>query len=270
MKKIYLGMLLSLILALMAGMVQGACTCDVDQTQTTLGDSATHIRNTSVNISTTISCSGIGTIAENATGGVLTGSPGTITGTLTYNFSVSATNITYMNFTVNTRALPDDTQQTFTITIKNDTTEETLATCTETFYSDNSVPVSTLSTPTDKSKDVDGLVLFTYTATNSSSCDLYLEDAGKYTKYAMTESSDSCTYTATIVTNGFHSHYAITSDGLNLTTSAVSTVEVRKPGSSLIDTQVTGITSAKGVGIVTGFFDFIIRIFHVITFGIFT
>lgn len=223
-KKLGILGLLSLITVLMAGIVHGADpTCAFDQTATTAGTSSTYIRETQ-NLSVTITNPGEAE-GKNATSAIISVNTGTITGALSFN-TTAGTNNSYLNTTVITFQLKDDTTYTFTMSVKNESQGE-IATCNSTFIPDNTVPVVSLTTPADLAEDTDGEVTFTYACTNSSSATLYIES----TPYTMTESSDTCTYTGTWPSNGFHSHYIIGSDGLNSTTSTTSTVNINRPGS---------------------------------------
>jgi len=266
MKKIYIGILLSLMIALMAGIVYGSVTCEVNVINANYDEEAEEMfyvnitwndaDNTSIDIAN-ITVSGCALITQsNGTGHENSSA---------FNFSFYADSFAH--------AL-DDTICTVEATITNVSgTGRNEITCTgDTFYADTSVPISTLSTPTSGSKDVDGKATITYTCTNASSASLYLEDIGGYTSYTMTESSDVCTYNAVILTNGFHSFYAITSDGLNTTTSPVSTIEVRRPGGYIYDEQGQIMTGTAGstvpieggnavTNVVNGIMNFIFGIF---------
>lgn len=144
-----------------------------------------------------------------------------------FNFSLNTANIA---------ALRDDTQCTLTAKVYNQSLGNyvLLSTCSaETLYIDHTNPVLTLVSPTDEGLDTDGIVTFEYTCANASSATLYIENNA----YPMTESSDTCTYTnppTSKFTNGLQSWHITASDGLNLTTSATTKVEIRKPG-GLID-----------------------------------
>jgi len=227
MKKIYLGILLSLMTMLMAGLVSADVatnpTCTFDQTATTAGTSSTYIRGTAQNLSISIVNAGYNT-SKNVTSANISVNTGTITGALNFN-TTKGTNSSYLNTTVNTNALLDDTSYTFTMNMLNET-GHSIGTCTRAYNPDNSVPVAALSTPASASKDVDGKGTFTYTCSNSSSAKILIDG----NVATMAESSDSCTYVFKYFTNGVHSHYIIASDGLNTTTSSTSTIEIRKPG----------------------------------------
>lgn len=250
--------LIALIAILMTGLVSASDsqkpTCVFDLAATTAGTSSGYIRGLTQSLAITVTYPTNINFSLNTTVNVtmcnISVNTGTITGALTYD-SAAGTNNSALNTTVNTEQLKDDTSYTFTMTMFNESSnaDGILGTCERIFIPDNTVPVVSLSTPTDKSKDVDGLITFTYTCTNSSSANLYAEDSGGYTQYAMSESSDTCTYSnLKLLTNGFHSHYIVGSDGLNTTTSATSTVEVRRPGGP----GTAEVTTTTGGGALAG------------------
>lgn len=230
-------LLMPLFILILAGTVNPtAVTCTISPTATTAGTRSTYIDSTDQFFNVTIA--GVdGAAGDNATGANITINTGTITGSLIHNQSGAQTNRTYFNFTVNTMALVDTTTYTFTVTIVNNTMAPLGTACTVALIPDNTVPVVSLGSPSDGSTDTDGEVTIAYTCTNASSANIYLEDSGGYTRYTMTESSDNCSYSATLLTNGLHSHYIVGSDGLNSTTSTTSTVEVRIPGGYIYDEQ---------------------------------
>lgn len=215
--------LLVLMAVLVVGLANAACTCDVVQSTTTVGTSSTYIRSTQV-INATIACTDANATVENATAGVLTASPGTITGALSFNITAGQGNQTKMNFTVNTLALVDTVQQTFSISIKNDTTQQTLATCTETFYSDNTKPTCahSASSKTDYKPDR----TWTATGINASSATLQF---GSQPAFTMSEASDVFTYTTTrssLPEGTYSAIQLITNDGLNTTTCKLDYVTI--------------------------------------------
>lgn len=232
MKKIFSLILLSLITILMAGIVNGADpTCTFDQTATTIGTESTYIKGTDVNLSVTITNAGE-TTGDNATMGIITVSSGTISGALIFNTS-DGTNNTYINTTIDTLALPDDTSHIFTMTMYNESQDVIGTACTRTFITDNTIPVLTLQTPADLAKNKTGTILFSYSCVNASSGILYLENR----PHTMTESSDVCSITIKYLTNGFQSWYITASDGLNITTSSTTQVQIAKPGGMLLDAR---------------------------------
>ena len=249
MKKIISLMLMSLMIILMARIGYGAVTCAFDQAATTAGTSSSYIRSTAVNLSATLTVGDEGINATSAT--ISAGATGcTISGTLNFN-STGLVNTTYFNTTVNTLAMSDDTSCTFTMTVKNVTAQNTLATCTRIFISDNTKPVLSGLSPSDGSEDSDGTVDFSATCTNSSSATLYAEG----NSYTMTESSDVCTLTVSGLRNSLQSWYVTGSDGLNSSTSSTTKVEIRKSGGVIIrdGQQVIGAaqitTAQKSTGI---------------------
>lgn len=245
MKKIFLVSLMLIMTSLMVGTVYGAISCTFDQTATTVGTESTYLKGATQNLSVTLS--GWTNDANSSVAIISAGATGcTISGVLTFNTSENI-NQSYMNTTVNTLNMKDDTTCTFTMTIKNASApQSTLTTCTRNFISDNTIPATTLTSPTDLTKDVDGTVTFTYACVNSSSAQVYYDGATGFTNNAMTESSDVCTYNnVNLVTNGFHSWYIIASDGLNTTTSATTKVEVRRPGGLILDEQGVDILTQE-------------------------
>lgn len=241
-------------------------TCTFDQSATTVGTSSSYIRGATQLLNITLTGADINVNATTAI--VSAGATGcTISGATTFNNTAS--NWTKANWTISTIAMRDDTACTFTAIVKNVSNQNTIATCTPIVYiADNTKPTSILTTPASGSKDVDGSIAFTYTCGNASSANLIVDT----TSYTMTESSDVCTYTGTWATNGFHSHYITSSDGLNTTTSVTSTVEVRKPGGYIYDEQGEIMEGTSGAEVQTSGGNAIIRfinsIFNAI-FGIF-
>ena len=243
MKKIYLLGLLPLLIILMAYGVNGAIICTFDQTATTAGTSSTYIWGSDKNLSVTMS--GWTSDANSSTAIISAGATGCdISGTLTFNTSTN-TNQSYMNTTVNTLAMKDDTTCTFTMTIKNASNQAQLTTCTRDYISDNTKPVLSSTSPAEMAKDTDGKVSFSYTCSNSSSAILYL-DLGGYKPYTMTESSDVCSYSSDRLSNGILSWYITASDGLNTTTSSTNKVEIRLPGGMVTQPTARKLSELKG------------------------
>lgn len=226
--------LISLMVILMIELVSAAYDCDMISTATTAGTSNTYKRGATVNISANVTGRNSAVNAYNLTTAVITINTGTISGALTQNDTAAPignlSDFDDLNFTVDTKALKDDTTYTLTITLKNET-QQTEGTCTLSIITDNTAPVSTVTTPATNSVDTDGVIPFSYTCANASSATLFIETK----PFTMSESSDVCTYTNALtskLTNGFQSIYITASDGLNTTSSATTKFEVRKPGSS--------------------------------------
>lgn len=241
MKKIYMGFLLSLLIALMAVGVEGLSGCEwISPTATTATTKATYLngtQNMSMNITRPLS--------ENITFAVLTVSAGTLRGAVNFsNASVAETNISEkVNFSLDTTGLSDDTTVTFTLTVYNDTGTN-VGSCTRSYITDNTVPVLTSPSPVDLTKNTSTSATqnFYYSCANTSSANLFVENK----HYTMTESSDVCSATVNYLTNGFQSWYIVASDGLNFTTSATTQVEIRKPGGLILDTQGNIISGTPG------------------------
>lgn len=250
MKKIYIGVLLSLITVLMAGMVYGAISCAVsvpfdyfdENNPRELGINVTwsDAENTSINQGNITISGCISLVQNNDTGSNSTD----------FDFGFSETDMA---------SALDDVACTVTGIITNVSSNGSVEVnnsiiCTSgTFQVDNSVPSFSSASPTDLSKDTDGIITFSYTCSNSSSAVLYVEGAGGYTAYTMTESSDICTYSnLELVTNGFHSWYIEARDGENTSTSQTIQVEVRKPGGVLYAVQEQPITGDVTTGATTG------------------
>ena len=150
------------------------------------------------------------------------------------NYSLAGGLITWANATASTMAEVDGSDWAISATCRNASNDVFTCTGTGTITIDNTVPVLTLSTPTDLSIDTDGVVTFNYACVNTSSATLMLENK----PYTMTESSDVCTYTnptTSKLTNGFQSWYITASDGYSTTTSSTTKVEIRKPGGPILD-----------------------------------
>lgn len=219
--------ILPLLLVMIAGTTYGACTCTFDQAATTAGTSSTYIRGTAQNLSVTIS--GCVAVQENATAGIIS-STGTISGATVFNISTGSNNRSYMNTTISTVALDDDSTYTMTFTVKN-VSQTTLTTCTRNYVPDNTNPALTLVSPTNKQVVTTGKATFSYTCTDTLSATLLLENRA----ITMTESSDVCTATDVSLNNGINSWYIIASDGLNSTTSSTTQVEGRRAGGAIIE-----------------------------------
>ncbi len=247
MKKIYMGILLSLMMMLMAGIASAnTITCDFLNASTTVGSELTYFKG-SVNVAINLTVFGEGV---NATVGILSVDAGAISGGATF-IVVNKTlgNQSQFNFTVVSTEMLDDSVTTFTLTVKNGTQKTLTPTgCTRTFISDNSVPELTLQTPADLDKNKTGEILFSYSAVNTSSCILYLEGS----PHTMTESSDVCSITIKSLPNGFTSWYITSSDGLNVTTSATTQVQISKPGGMILDAQGQPVAGTPTASIVPG------------------
>lgn len=226
MKKIFSLILMSLILMLVAGIVNGADpTCTFDQALGTYPKGSAH------NLSMTITNPGEGE-GNNATKGVISISSGTITGALTFN-TTDGTNNTYMNFTINTLALPDDTLATYTITMYNESQDAIGTACTRAYNPDNTIPVFGTITPADGSIQTTGsTVSFSVPCVNTSSATISISSR---TGVLMTESSDVCTYNEDLA-EGLSSYSITLTDGLN-TTSASYTLRISTPGGTILDAQ---------------------------------
>lgn len=233
-KKMKLGLiaLMSLITLLTVGTVYGLVDCTCSNPATTVGTHSSYINGSAFNISAT----GINsTNDKNVTAATITPSSGSITDGV-WKFNVT-NNQTSVNFSINTLALRDDTGYTFTISLKNQTTQIEVGTCTcpasGTLIPDNTIPVLSNNSPATLTLDTDGEVAFGIACENSSSANLFIEGQS----YVMTESSDICNKTVTIPTNGLHTWYITASDGLNITTGTSYQVEIRKPGGYVFDEQ---------------------------------
>lgn len=228
-KKLIILPVLALILIGLAGLVSATNSCVFDQTATTVGTSNTYIRGTSVNLSVTLT---VGDEGINATTAIITISSGTITGSLIDNITVG--NETYFNTTVNTLALSDKSY-TFTMTIRNHSTQTELASCTRAFIPDNTIPVisgCTIdgATAGNTTPNLASSVSVVCTIRNATSCNVYWKDT---TANAMTTDYEDvdCSYTATWAAAGssatcgleqnddnYNPWYYDCTDGLNTTT----------------------------------------------------
>ena len=227
--------ILALMMVLAIGLVSAA-TCVFDQTATTAGTGSTYIKGTDQNLSVTITHEASD---DNYSTAVISVSSGTITGALTYN--ISGTNVTYMNTTVNTGALSDDTSYTFTMTLKNDTDQKTIGTCTRTFSPDNTQPICTHSLA--GSSTYPPKQTWVVTGTNASSATIQF---GSNTVSAMTESAagDVFSFTGQIPESTYEVK-AITSDGLNTTLCSLSNVRIDTKSTSK-QVSLSGIGGAAG------------------------
>lgn len=170
------------------------------------------------------------------------------------NVSVDVDNITAdWSVVFDTRALKDDTTYSLRARCINESNSVVLTTATEvTFKVDNTVPVVVTPSPSTGTEQTDGsYVAFSITCTNSSSADLYLDNA----KITMTESSDVCSYTMDWLTDGLHSWYVIASDGRNSTTSSTYNIRISKGGGYIPEeaqATSTGQTSNTALLVVLG------------------
>lgn len=219
--------ILALIAILMAGMVYGAADCEFTTTATTAGTSATYLRGTSVNVSVNIT--GREDLPYNISTAVLSVNTGTISGTIVNN-ATNLSNYDDVNVTLNTQALADDQTYTLTMTLKN-RTQQTEGTCTLSIITDNAVPGCTFSQTTGS--EYAPTQTFTVACTNTSSAEIrFSGDMG----YAMTEISDTCTYTGDIPEGRYTRFEATTYDGLN---SSICTIE-----NIVIDEEATATETA--------------------------
>ena len=208
------------ILALMAVFLLStayALTCTYDQASTTAGTSTGYIRGASQNISITISDYATN---QNTTAGILStsGTGCTTTGALVYNGTV---NVSYMNFTVDTTAMRDDTSCQFAVILKN--LSETSITCTNSgglYISDNTQPVCTHSQSSRETYNPKQTWVVTGTYASSATIKF-----GSNAAFAMTEASDVFSYTGRIPESTYNV-VATTSDGLNSTACTLEYVRI--------------------------------------------
>src|SRR3990167_4917751 len=107
--------IIPLIAIMMAGIASATLTCVFDQAATTAGTGSTYLKGTAKNLSVTMS--GWTSALENASTAIISASPCTISGALVYNQTLAGVNATYLNTTVNTLVMRDDTTCTFTMTV---------------------------------------------------------------------------------------------------------------------------------------------------------
>jgi hypothetical protein len=212
-----------LILILMAAFANGALTCTVAQS-TTAGTSSGYIRTNAQFINIT----GIeSTLAENATAAEISIAGVTIAGAIQFNDT--ALNFSKANFSFSTINLSDNTSYTLTASLKNDSTQTEIGTCTATLIPDNTVPVFSSQSPSTDTDDVDGTIDFSVIAVNVSSTEsgtLYLSG----TSYAMSRSSNTFTLTKKL-DPGVYDWYTEVSDGLNITTDSTRTIRITSDAS---------------------------------------
>lgn len=234
-------LLITLMAILMAGTVYGAVSCEFQQAATTVGTSNTYIRGSAKNLS--VNLTGWTDDANTSVAIISAGAAGcTISGTLTFNSTGhTITNQSYMNTTVNTLAMKDDTSCTFTMTIKNASNQATLTTCTRAYISDNTKPkcIHSQSSKTDYLPSQ----TWTVTGTNGSSATIKF---GANSAFTMNEASDVFTYTATKSTlpeNTYNPVTASVSDGLNITSCDLDYVTISSK-SGLVQVAAAGAASA--------------------------
>ena len=201
--------LLALMAVLMMGLVYGlACTFDQE---------GTYLKGATQNISVTVTDAAEG---QNATIAIVSaGATGcTISGTLIYNGTLSGVtaNESYMNTTIDTLAMRDDTACEFTMTLKNGTDEITLATCTGTFYADNTVPVCSFDSALVSRGSYVPEQEWIIDGTNASSGKIRF---GSNRWWDMTETSDIFSFDDG-TPEGIYTVQATASDGLNTTACA--------------------------------------------------
>lgn len=205
------------LIALMTILVIGtayALTCTFDQ-PTTAGTSDNYVRGAEHNVSITIS----DYVDENSTTATLSSSLTgcDISGALIFNYTAASggtDNTTYMNFTVDTTAMRDDTICTFAVVVLNGTNQVDLG-CTNvdtTFIADSTQPICThtqLSRTTYNPKQT-----WVITGTNANSATIKF---GSNAAFAMTETSDIFSYRGQIPESTYEPVRGTTSDGLNST-----------------------------------------------------
>ena len=136
---------------------------------------------------------------------------------------LNGNNKTVWNCTIATTSFSDDTQCTSTGIIYNVTGGT--ATCTDTFYPDNTVPVCTITSHSSGSVYAsDGT--WQVTASNASSCTIQF---GGNIVESMTESSDVCTFSKR-QPEGHYNVQVTNSDGRNSTSCTSVDIELNNDG----------------------------------------
>lgn len=159
-------------------------------------------------------------------------SSGALTANSTWSSLATATNTSagdlVFNTTFDSSILEDCNDYIFNATCRNDTVTVTNASSTGVTI-ENTIPQAASSlSPTDKSTDTDGSILFsgTVTGVNTTSCVLYFG----VESYAMAHSGNTCTYTLSNIPEQTYSFWITASDETNTTNSATytSTIDITK------------------------------------------
>lgn len=202
MKKIILPILVLMTLGLVATVYGGTCTVN-KPAASELWRGATAL----INVTTTTVNIGNCTVVVTSA----------LTGDSDSFYIYNATSGTFCNNTVSITGIMDSDDIALAITCVNKTNHVTIDTCSRTGITvDNTKPVISSPSPSDDTTQEDDAVDFSVTCTNASSATLYLGGDS----YAMTESSDVCTYNGLILGDGTRDWYVVADDGTNSTTSS--------------------------------------------------